>query len=44
MQFPTPVSYSMEALHPDLPIRQLYPEDIYPNGQFRSLISYESVR
>ena len=22
----------MEALHPDLPIRQLYPEDIYPNG------------
>ncbi|GJE84062.1 alpha/beta-hydrolase [Phanerochaete sordida] len=32
--FPTPVIYSMEALNKDLPIRQLYPEDIYPNGAY----------
>ncbi|EKM59108.1 uncharacterized protein PHACADRAFT_249331 [Phanerochaete carnosa HHB-10118-sp] len=32
--FPTPVIYSMEALNKDLPIRQLYPEDIYPNGDY----------
>lgn len=26
----------MEALHKDLPIRQLYPEDLYPNGDYWS--------
>jgi len=34
--FPTPVIYSMESLNKDLPLRQLYPEDIYPNGDYYS--------
>ncbi|EKM59105.1 uncharacterized protein PHACADRAFT_181109 [Phanerochaete carnosa HHB-10118-sp] len=32
--FPTPVIHSMETLNKDLPLRQLYPENIYPNGDY----------
>ncbi|EKM59110.1 uncharacterized protein PHACADRAFT_25221 [Phanerochaete carnosa HHB-10118-sp] len=32
--FPVPAIYSMESLNKDSPIRQVYPEDIYPNGDY----------
>jgi len=32
--FPAPVYPSMESLPVDSPLRQLYPEDLYPNGSY----------
>ena len=36
-QFPIPTDHSMEALPEDSRIRQLYPDDLFPNGKFQSL-------
>ncbi|KAI0801315.1 alpha/beta-hydrolase [Fomes fomentarius] len=37
LQFPLPVDHSMEALPPDSPIRKIYPEDLFPNGNYAPL-------
>ncbi|KAI0639351.1 alpha/beta-hydrolase [Trametes polyzona] len=35
--FPIPVDHSMEALPADSRLRQIYPEDLYPNGNYVQL-------